>query len=189
MEPTEDSDGRDRRWRIAQGTAQDRMITTLDPESRHIHKTRTHQQDRYKAHLAVEPETVLYTAVALTPGAGPEHHEAAVGLELLANEPEPVDAFGDTAYSNGEARHTLDESGHRLFLKPAPLRAAVLGGFTLDDFAIDTTAATVTCPAGHTVPPSPTLADSTSSARPLSRTCAPDAPCVSGAPKPRPDAS
>jgi hypothetical protein len=31
----------------------------------------------------------------------------------------------------------------------------VPGGFTLDDFAIDTSAATVTCPAGHTVELSP----------------------------------
>jgi hypothetical protein len=43
------------------------------------------------------------------------------------------------------------EAGHRLFLKPAQLRPAVPGGFTLDDI-IDTTAAIVTCPAGHTVP-------------------------------------
>ncbi|MFE7113188.1 IS1182 family transposase [Streptomyces sp. NPDC057575] len=152
VEPAEDSDGRDGRWRITRGTAYDRMISTVDPESRHVHKTRSHQQDGFKAHLAVEPETGLYTAVALAPGAGPEHHEAAVGLDLLADEHEPVDAFGDTAYSTGDARQTLEEAGHRLFFKPAPLRPAVPGGLTLDDFAIDTAAATVTCPAGHTVP-------------------------------------
>ncbi|MFV2179324.1 transposase, partial [Actinomadura sp. LOL_011] len=38
------------------------------------------------------------------------------------------------------------------FIKPAPLRPAVPGGFTLDDFTIDTTSGTVTCPAGHTAP-------------------------------------
>jgi len=32
------------------------------------------------------------------------------------------------------------------------LRAAVPGGFTIDDFAVDTTEGTVTCPYGHTVP-------------------------------------
>ncbi|MCE7080100.1 IS1182 family transposase [Streptomyces sp. ST2-7A] len=152
VEPAEDSDGRDGRWRITRGTAYDRMVSTVDPEARHVHKTRSHQQDGFKAHLAVEPETGLYTAVALTPGAGSEHHEAAVGVDLLAGEEDPVDVFGDTAYSTGEARQALDEAGHRLFLKPAPLRAAVPGGFTLDDFRIDTTTATVTCPAGHTVP-------------------------------------
>jgi transposase len=152
VEPAEDSDGRDGRWRITQGTAPNRMVSTVDPEARHVHKTRTHQQDGFKAHLAMEPETGLYTAVALRPGAGPEHHEAMVGIDLLTDEDEPVDAFGDTAYSTGDARHSLETAGHRLFLKPAPLRSAVPGGFTLDDFVIDTGAATVTCPAGHTVP-------------------------------------
>ncbi|MEU5071934.1 transposase [Streptomyces asoensis] len=89
--------------------------------------------------------------MALTPGVGPEHHEATVGVDLLAGEDRPVDAFGDTAYSTGEARQALEAAGHLLFFKPAPLRAAVLGGFTLDDFVISTAAATVTYPAGHTV--------------------------------------
>jgi len=151
VEPAVDSDGRDGRWRISQGTAPGRVVSTVDPEARHIHKTRTHQQDGYKAHLAIEPETGLYTAVALRPGAGAEHHEATVGLDLLADEETPVDAFGDTAYSAGDMRQVLHQAGHRLFFKPAPLRPAVPGGFTLDDFAIDTAAATVTCPAGHTV--------------------------------------
>ncbi len=127
------------------------MVSTVDPEARHVHKTRSHQQDGFKAHLAVEPETGLYTALALRPGAGTEHHEAAVGLDLLAAEDTPVDAFGDTAYSTGDARQALEEAGYRLFFKPAPLRPAVPGGVTLDDFVITTTA-TVTCPAGHTVP-------------------------------------
>ncbi|MDO0926036.1 IS1182 family transposase [Streptomyces sp. TG1A-8] len=152
VEPAEDSGGRDGRWRITRGTAPGRMVSTVDPEARHVHKTRSHRQDGFKAHLVIEPETGLYTALALRPDAGAEHHEAAVGLELLADENTPVDVFGDTAYSTGDARQTLHEAGHRLFLKPAPLRTAVPGGFTLDDFAIDTQAAVVTCPAGHTVP-------------------------------------
>ncbi|MFI1855299.1 IS1182 family transposase [Streptomyces sp. NPDC020480] len=152
VEPAEDSDGRDGRWRITQGTAYDRMISTVDPEARHIHKTRTHRQDGYKAHLAIEPETGLYTAVSLRPGTGTDHHEAAVGIDLLADEETPVDAFGDTAYSTGDTSQTLRQAGHRLFFKPAPLKTAVRGGFSLDDFAIDTAASKVTCPAGHTVP-------------------------------------
>ena len=151
VEPAEDSEGRDGRWRITRGTAYDRMVSTVDREARHVHKTRSHQQDGFKAHLAVEPETGLYTAVALRPGAGTEHHEATVGLELLAEEQTPVDAFGDTAYSTSDARQGLEQAGHRLFLKPAPLKTAVRGGFSLDDFVIDTAGSTVTCPAGHTV--------------------------------------
>jgi hypothetical protein len=40
VEPVEDSDGTDGRWRIARKTAPDRMISTVDPDARHAHKTR-----------------------------------------------------------------------------------------------------------------------------------------------------
>lgn len=152
VEPADDSDGRDGRWRIAQRTVPDRVISTVDPESRHVHKTRTHRQDGFKAHVAVEPETGLFTAVALRPGSGPAHHEATLAVDLLAEETSPVEVFGDTAYSSGPCRHALVEAGHRVVIKPAPLRPAVPGGFDLDDFAIDTAGSTVTCPAGHQVP-------------------------------------
>jgi len=153
VEPADDSDGRDGRWRITRGTAPGRVVSTVDPQSRHVHKSRHRHQDGYKAHLVVEPETLLFTAVALTPGSGVEHHEANIALDLLSDESGPVDVLGDTAYSTGDARAVPEDAGHRLFLKPAPLRGAVPGGFTLDDFAVDTTADTVTCPAGHTVAP------------------------------------
>ena len=41
-------------------------------------------------------------------------------------------------------------------IKPGPLQTAVPGGFSIDDFAIDTVAGTVTCPSGHTVSITPT---------------------------------
>jgi hypothetical protein len=153
VEPAEDSDGRDGRWRITRGTAENRVISTVDPEARHIHKTRSHKQDGYKAHLAIEPETGIYTAVAIHPGAGSEHHEATVALDLIEGDEQPtgLDLYGDTAYSSGNACAALLEHGHRLFLKPAPVKTAVPGGFSLDDFTIDTTQGQVTCPAGHSV--------------------------------------
>jgi hypothetical protein len=42
--------------------------------------------------------------------------------------------------------------GHDAVIKPIPLRPAVPGGFTRDDFTIDHRRRTATCPAGHTVP-------------------------------------
>lgn len=157
VEPADASDGKDGRWRITRGTAENRVISTVDPESRHVHKTRSHKQDGYKAHLAIEPETGIYTAVAIRPGAGSEHHEAAVALDLLDQDEQAtgLDVYGDTAYSSGAASAALLERGHQLYLKPAPVKTAVPGGFSLDDFAIDTAAGQVTCPAGHTVPLAP----------------------------------
>jgi len=59
VEPTEDSDGTDGRWRIARKTAPDRVISTVDPDTRHAHKTRKRRQDGFKAHVVVEPDTGL----------------------------------------------------------------------------------------------------------------------------------
>ncbi|WP_157519319.1 transposase [Herbidospora mongoliensis] len=68
-----------------------------------------------------------------------EHRQALFAAEMFADMYRPC-------------RHALTSAGHRTVIKPAPLRPAVPGGFNLDDFAIDTTAGTVTCPAGHQVP-------------------------------------
>src|SRR5690242_128904 len=86
VEPAEDSDGTDGRWRIARRTAPDRLISTVDPDTRHAHKTRQRHQDGYKAHLVVEPDTGIITATTLTPASGPEHSDAAVGIDLLARD-------------------------------------------------------------------------------------------------------
>ena len=48
VEPAEGSDGTDGRWRIARRVAPDRVISTVDPEARHAHKTRSRRQDGYK---------------------------------------------------------------------------------------------------------------------------------------------
>jgi DDE family transposase/transposase-like protein DUF772 len=153
VEPAEGCDGSDGHWRIAARTAPDRVVSTVDPDARHVHKSRSRHQDGYKAHVAVEPETGLFTAVALRPGSGAAHHEARIACDLLGEQDEAgrLTVLGDSAYSTGELRGHLAQAGHRAVIKPPPLRPAVPGGFTLDDFAIDTAAGQVTCPAGHTV--------------------------------------
>ena len=66
VEPAEDSDGTDGRWRIARKVAPDRLISTVDPDTRHAHKTQSRQQDGFKAHIVIEPDTGLITAAELT---------------------------------------------------------------------------------------------------------------------------
>ena len=135
-------------WRIVRGTAKDRIISTVDRDSRHAHKSRSQQQDGYKAHIAVEPDTGLITGCALTPG---NTHDGVPVTDLLAAEDKPVQVLADSAYGAAATRNTLTDAGHTTVIKPIPLRSAVPGGFTIDDFTIDTTAGTVTCPAGKTV--------------------------------------
>lgn len=158
VEPAEGSDGTDGRWRIARKVAPDRVISTVDPQARHVHKSVHQRQDGYKAHVAVEPDTGLFVAGELTEASGEDAHEAVVGLNLLDQDTEsgPFEVLGDSAYGTGDARATLAEAGHVAVIKPAPLRPAVPGGFTTDEFIVDEAAGTVTCPAGITrpVPPS-----------------------------------
>jgi hypothetical protein len=150
VEPAEGSDGTDGRWRIARKVAPDRVISTVDQETRHVHKTVHHKQDGYKGHVVVEPDTGLFTEGRLTQASGADNHEAVVGLELLADEDSGLQVLGDTAYGTGDARAALTDAGHAPVIKPGPLTSPVAGGFTIDDFTVDEDAGTVTCPHGVT---------------------------------------
>lgn len=50
-------------WRIVNNVAPNRIISTVDPESRHMHKSTRTYRDGYKAHIAIEPETGVVTAI------------------------------------------------------------------------------------------------------------------------------
>jgi hypothetical protein len=140
------------RWVIARRVAPDRVISVVDPQARHAHKTVHRQQDGFKAHVATEPDTGLVTACQLTTAAGAGSHDAAVGVGLLSTEPEPVEVLADSAYGTGEALATFHQNGHRPLVKPWPLQPSVPGGFTVDDFTVDESAGTATCPARVTRP-------------------------------------
>jgi IS5 family transposase len=136
------------RWRIAQRTAPDRIVSTVDPESRHTHKTQHFYRDGYKAHVAGEPDTGLVTGYDLTPG---NTGDAEAAPDLIEGEPSGTEVLGDSAYGSGELRAHLRDRRMTATIKPPPLRPAVDGGYTIDDFAIDTTDGTAVCPAGVTV--------------------------------------
>jgi IS5 family transposase len=150
VEPAEGSDGTDGRWRIARKVAEDRVISVNDPEARHTRKSPENRRDGYRAHLAACPETGIITGEQLTKAAGEENSDAAVAAALLAAEDELAGVYGDSAYGTGDLRAALDDAGHTAVIKPRPLKPAVEGGFTADDFTVGEHAGTVTCPAGVT---------------------------------------
>ena len=93
----------------------------------------------------------------MTPGnAG----DAAVAPELLAADlpaaqvpdtEEPLTVYADAAYGSGELLETLETADATIRIKVQP-PVAPGGRFSKADFAIDTGAGKVTCPAGVTVP-------------------------------------
>ena len=124
-------EGADGMFRIARRVAKDRIISTVDPDARHGHKTSARGFDGYKGHVAVDPDSELILATTVTAGnAG----DAGAACELLADdlpvaepaeqpgdadpeqpgegdppsgsrcEPdeEPLSVYGDSAYGSGE---------------------------------------------------------------------------------------
>jgi IS5 family transposase len=135
-------------WQIVRKVAPDRVISTVDPEARHMHKSRSEYRDGFKAHIAIEPETGLVTACALTPA---NTADGSTGVELLAGEQPGLQVLGDGAYGSGETLSALGEAKHQRAIKPWPTTPAVPGGFEREDFVVDELAGIATCPGGHTV--------------------------------------
>lgn len=163
-------EGDDGRLRIARSVARDRVLSTVDPEARHGHKTAARSFDGYKGHVAIDPDSELITATVVTPGnAG----DASVAAELIGDllpsadagvvaptvdgtEPTPAGGrevavvYGDQAYGSGTFQTLLDDAGIESRCKTQQPTAP--GGlFAKDRFQIDLDGDTVTCPAGLTV--------------------------------------
>ena len=102
VEPAEGSDGTDGRWKIAHRVAEDRVISTVDPQARHTRKSPEARRDGYRAHLVAEPGTGLITDEELTQAAGSDNSDAAIGEAFLAN-----DIHADPATDAGTEPHQI----------------------------------------------------------------------------------
>ena len=99
-----------------------------------------------KAHLGIEPDTGIITAVRVTPA---NASDGPVGVELMEAEEDGLEVLADSAYGSGTTRAQLHEHHHHLVIKPLPSRPGFAGAFMRDDFVIDHAARAITCPAGH----------------------------------------
>jgi hypothetical protein len=141
----------DGRFRIVAGTAPDRVISTVDPQARHGHKTAAHGFDGYKAHVAIDPDSEVICAAEVSPATS---GDAAVAPTLLDDLTPAQDGgpatravvYGDSAYGTGTNLAWLDRHGLTPMVK-AQLPTAPGGRFAKDQFRIDLQAGTVTCPA------------------------------------------
>lgn len=69
-------------FRIARRVAKDRIISTVDPDTRHGHKTSSRKFDGYKGHIAIDPDSEIITSTAVTAG---NVGDAEVAEELLSD--------------------------------------------------------------------------------------------------------
>jgi hypothetical protein len=185
-------------FRIARRVAADRVLSTVDPQARHGHKTSARGFDGYKGHIAADPDSEVITAVAATPGNSgdaevaeslladllPGDQDSATGQDggrvvaAAAGEGQPA-VYGDAAYGSGELIERLDGAGVYNGIKCQP-PAAVKGCFPKDRFTIDLGSKTVTCPAGVTAPIRPATGRHAGTARfaAACRTCPLAAQCT-----------
>ena len=153
--------GEDGRFRIARKVAKDRMISTVDTDARHGHKTAARGFDGYKGHVAIDPDSEVIVATSVTAGNATDS-AAAAGLlspdlpaetaetsETMVDD-EPLTVYGDSAYGTGALLDTFEQTGVIARLKTQPPRAPG-GRFPKSEFQVDLDAGTVTCPADHTV--------------------------------------
>lgn len=148
-------------FRIARRVAHERVISTVDPEARHGHKTQSRSFDGYKGHIAVDPDSELIVQTEVTPG---NTGDAAVTDKLLsdvlsqapqANQAAMVEAYGDSSYGTAENLEKLEAAGIEANVKvQAP--SAPKGKYSKDQFTVDTESQTVRCPAGNVVTVRPT---------------------------------
>jgi transposase len=144
IEVVDDGDGP--AARIRQGVAAERVISTVDPDARHGHRSRRDRYDGYKLHVSTDIDSDLITAIEASTATT---HDAAVLDVLLDAEPVAVaEVIADTHYGSADTRRALGAVGVEL-VAPAQPSSAPKGLFSKDAFAIDLDAATVTCPAGQ----------------------------------------
>ena len=149
-------------FKIARKVAADRVISTVDPEARHGHKTVRRSFDGYKGHVAEDPDSEVITATEVTAGNAGDA-EPAAGLLADVVQPPAADeqadqaraeVYGDAAYGTGPLLAELADAGVEVMVKVQAANAPG-GRFSKDAFTIDLEAGQVTCPNQVTVPVRP----------------------------------
>jgi hypothetical protein len=155
----------DGRFVIAQGVAPDRVISVVDPQARHGHKSNARGFDGYEGHVAIDPDSEVITAAEVGAANAGDAAMAATLLAALptgsaadptqpaaAAQPPPAPVvYGDAAYGTGALLADLDQRGVTAMTKVAAPTAPA-GHFTKQQFRIDLDQHTVTCPARRSVP-------------------------------------
>lgn len=157
------------RPRLAEGTAEDRIISLTEPEMRHGRKSASRRFNGFKTSLATEPESELLLDLADMSAAAGDGAELLPTIDRVEQQGLRVDrAIGDGAYPSGDnlaacatyPAHPVDLVG--------PLGRGPDPRVDKAAFEIDLEQERITCPYGH---------QTTGGDDPLPGRSVPPAPC------------
>lgn len=134
--------------RIRQGVAFDRRVSIEDPEMRHGRKSKSKRFNGYKRHLALDLDTDLIVAGAITAANRPE--EAAAPLlkaDIESTKRRIAELHIDRGYIASSVVPEVLADGGEVLCKPWVPRNGKR--FTKGDFKINMRDMTITCPAGE----------------------------------------
>jgi hypothetical protein len=117
-------------FRIARRVATDRVISTVDPQARHGHKTSARGFDGYKGHVAIDPDSEIVTATTVTAANTGDAGPAADLLAADLAEPSGEDRDSGTTSAGNDSGQ--DDTGVGGTVDPGAAGAAVDAGTTAD---------------------------------------------------------
>jgi transposase len=144
---------------IAQGTAQDRIVSLTDPEMRHGRKSAAHRFDGFKVSVGIDQDSDLILDIddlAANDGDGQALMPSIERVETNSDI-EIERAIGDGAYMTGDnlaacADHCDAQGQPQPIDLVGPLRQPANPAVHKSAFQINLEQQTCTCPQGHTVP-------------------------------------
>ena len=121
-------------FRIVRKVAKDRVISVVDPEARHGHKTSSRRFDGYKGNIALDPESDIITKTVVTAGNASVAEELIEDL-LKGDDARDVDSenpisesqsscvYGDSSYGTGQFQPRLEAAHMNSKCKTQPPNA------------------------------------------------------------------
>lgn len=136
--------------RLAEGTAEDRIISITDLQMRHGRKSASRRFDGFKTSVATEPESELILDIADMSASDGDGRELLPTIDRVEQQGLTVEqVLGDGAYPSGDnLAGCATYPGHPVDLV-APLRRGPDPDVDKTAFEIDLDRSLITCPCGH----------------------------------------
>jgi hypothetical protein len=138
------------RPRLAEGTAEDRVISITEPEMRHGRKSAARRFDGFKTSMATEPETELILDITDMSAADGDGRELVPTIDRVEQQGLTVEqVLSDGAYPSGDNLAACATYPSHPVDLVAPLRRGPDPEVDKAAFVIDLDRHLITCPGGH----------------------------------------